>query len=130
MTTLNFLKRHIQFYFVLSCYIAVYCLSRTICVVGQPYNQLAILEASRGDKLSTVFYYVRSLAVRHPFPVAATNLEKFYSKLVKDGYVLTYLTKPTAFRYQVVNHVFACSSYLFFEGKTFQFISVICNIVL
>ncbi|KAK0065646.1 protein SMG7 [Biomphalaria pfeifferi] len=51
---------------------------------GQPYNQLAILEASRGDKLSTVFYYVRSLAVRHPFPVAATNLEKFYSKLIKD----------------------------------------------
>ncbi|XP_012945114.1 ankyrin repeat and KH domain-containing protein mask [Aplysia californica] len=51
---------------------------------GQPYNQLAILEASKGDKLSTVFYYVRSLAVRHPFPVAATNLEKFYSKLIKD----------------------------------------------
>ncbi|CAG5136359.1 unnamed protein product, partial [Candidula unifasciata] len=51
---------------------------------GQPYNQLAILEASRGDKLSTVFYYIRSLAVRHPFPVAATNLEKFYSKLIKD----------------------------------------------
>lgn len=62
-------------------------------IIGQPYNQLAILEASRGDKLSTVFYYIRSLAVRHPFPVAATNLEKFYSKLIKDTYV--YYCLPT-----------------------------------
>ncbi|CAE1298903.1 SMG7 [Acanthosepion pharaonis] len=52
---------------------------------GQPYNQLAILEAARGNKLTTVFYYIRSLAVRHPFPVAATNLEKFYGKLAKDS---------------------------------------------
>ncbi|GAB1607750.1 protein SMG7 isoform X1 [Argonauta hians] len=52
---------------------------------GQPYNQLAILEAARGNKLTTVFYYIRSLAVRHPFPVAATNLEKFYTKLAKDS---------------------------------------------
>ncbi|XP_064649386.1 nonsense-mediated mRNA decay factor SMG7-like [Lineus longissimus] len=51
---------------------------------GQPYNQLAILEAAKGSKLSTVFYYVRSLAVKHPFPVAATNLEKFYSKITKE----------------------------------------------
>ncbi|KAL3871786.1 hypothetical protein ACJMK2_039762 [Sinanodonta woodiana] len=51
---------------------------------GQPYNQLAILEAAKGNKLSTVFYYIRSLAVKVPFPVAATNLEKLYSKLAKD----------------------------------------------
>ncbi|KAL8567088.1 hypothetical protein ACOMHN_027515 [Nucella lapillus] len=51
---------------------------------GQPYNQLAILEVNRNNKLSSVFYYVRSLAVRHPFPAAATNLEKFYTKLTKD----------------------------------------------
>ncbi|XP_052246547.1 nonsense-mediated mRNA decay factor SMG7-like isoform X17 [Dreissena polymorpha] len=51
---------------------------------GQPYNQLAILEASKGNKLSTVFYYIRSLAVKVPFSVAATNLEKLYSKLTKD----------------------------------------------
>ncbi|XP_050415478.2 nonsense-mediated mRNA decay factor SMG7 [Patella vulgata] len=51
---------------------------------GQPYNQMAILEAARGNKLLTVFYYIRSLDVRHPFPVAATNLEKFYTKLAKD----------------------------------------------
>ncbi|XP_052789309.1 nonsense-mediated mRNA decay factor SMG7-like [Mya arenaria] len=51
---------------------------------GQPYNQLAILEASKGNKLSTVFYYIRSLAVKVPFSVAATNLEKLYAKLTKD----------------------------------------------
>ena len=52
---------------------------------GQPYNQLAILEAAKGNKLATVFYYIRSIAVKHPFPAASTNLEKFYSKLTKDG---------------------------------------------
>ncbi|KAK0172413.1 hypothetical protein PV328_005730 [Microctonus aethiopoides] len=46
---------------------------------GQPYNQLALLEASRGDKLGTVFYYVRSVAVKHPFPVALANLAKTLS---------------------------------------------------
>jgi len=54
--------------------------------VGQPYNQLAILEAAKGNKLSTVFYYVRSIAVKHPFPVAATNLAKLYTKISSDRY--------------------------------------------
>lgn len=67
---------------------------------GQPYNQLAILEVNRNNKLSSVFYYVRSLAVRHPFPVAATNLEKFYSKLIKDTWVhlLSYPTNKGPWR--------------------------------
>ena len=56
----------------------------TVSLTGQPYNQLAIVEAAYGNKLSTVFYYIRSLAVRHPFPVAATNLEKLYIKISKD----------------------------------------------
>ncbi len=51
---------------------------------GQPYNQQAILEAAKGNKLSTVFYYIRSIAVKHPFPVASTNLEKFYVKISKE----------------------------------------------
>ena len=51
---------------------------------GQPYNQLAILETAKGNKLSTVFFYIRSIAVKHPFPVAATNLEKLYAKLSRD----------------------------------------------
>lgn len=52
---------------------------------GQPYNQLALLEASRGDRLSTVFHYVRSVAVRHFFPAAATNLSRTLNKSAEEG---------------------------------------------
>ncbi|CAH1787464.1 unnamed protein product [Owenia fusiformis] len=52
---------------------------------GQPYNQLAILEAAKTHKLGTVFYHIRSIGVRHPFLVAGTNLEKFYSKIIKES---------------------------------------------
>lgn len=51
---------------------------------GQPYNQLALLEASRGDRLSTVFHYVRSVAVRHCFPAAATNLSRTLNKSAEE----------------------------------------------
>ncbi|XP_076232066.1 uncharacterized protein LOC143177786 [Calliopsis andreniformis] len=51
---------------------------------GQPYNQLALLEASRGNKLGTVFHYARSVAVKHPFPVATTNLAKTLSSALND----------------------------------------------
>lgn len=51
---------------------------------GQPYNQLALLEASRGDKLGTVFHYTRSVTVKHPFPVAAANLIKTLSSALND----------------------------------------------
>ncbi|XP_054706212.1 nonsense-mediated mRNA decay factor SMG7-like isoform X2 [Uloborus diversus] len=52
---------------------------------GQPYNQLALLEAASGEKLSTVFFYVRSLSVQHPFPLAATNLQNLFSKMSSDS---------------------------------------------
>ncbi|XP_012278200.1 protein SMG7 [Orussus abietinus] len=52
---------------------------------GQPYNQLALLEASRGDKLGTVFHYARSVAVKHPFPVATANLAKTLSSALNDS---------------------------------------------
>ncbi|KAK2581218.1 hypothetical protein KPH14_008016 [Odynerus spinipes] len=51
---------------------------------GQPYNQLALLEASRGDKLGTVFHYARSVTVKHPFPVATANLAKTLSSALND----------------------------------------------
>ena len=53
--------------------------------LGQPYNQLAILEAAKGNKLSTIFYYVRATAVKYPFSVASTNMEKLLQKLAKDS---------------------------------------------
>lgn len=46
---------------------------------GHPYNQLALLETSQGDKLSTVFQYVRGIAVKNPFPAAISNLTKTLS---------------------------------------------------
>ena len=50
--------------------------------LGQPYNQLGILyETSRTNQLSTAFYYIRSIAVRYTFPLAATNLDNFFRKL-------------------------------------------------
>ncbi|KAG5312350.1 SMG7 protein, partial [Acromyrmex insinuator] len=51
---------------------------------GQPYNQLALLEASRGNKLGTVFHYARSVAVKHPFPVATANLATTLSSALND----------------------------------------------
>ncbi|ESN91761.1 hypothetical protein HELRODRAFT_96415 [Helobdella robusta] len=53
---------------------------------GQPYNQLAILEVQRGNKLSAVFYHMRGLALIHPFPVSEVNLMKFFNKISKDSY--------------------------------------------
>ncbi|EEB12909.1 smg-7, putative [Pediculus humanus corporis] len=66
---------------------------------GQPYNQLAILEASRGDKLSTVYHYVRSVALRHPFPVASTNLSRTLNKHAEEVIKLESHTKLSCTEY-------------------------------
>lgn len=51
--------------------------------LGHPYNQLGILfETSRTNQLSTVFYYIRSISTRYTFPLASTNLENFFHKLI------------------------------------------------
>lgn len=57
------------------------CLS--VSPAGQPYNQLAILASSKGDHLTTIFYYCRSIAVKFPFPAASTNLQKALSKALE-----------------------------------------------
>lgn len=54
--------------------------SARVSPAGQPYNQLAILASSKGDHLTTIFYYCRSIAVKFPFPAASTNLQKALSK--------------------------------------------------
>ncbi|XP_043475268.1 protein SMG7-like [Leptopilina heterotoma] len=70
---------------------------------GQPYNQLALLEASRGDKLGTVFHYARSIAVKHPFPVATTNLAKTLSSVMNDtSFNINGKTKLTSQEYLLV----------------------------
>lgn len=70
---------------------------------GQPYNQLALLEASRGDKLGTVFHYARSVAVKHPFPAAASNLAMTLSTALNDkSFNIDGKTKLTSQEYVVV----------------------------
>ncbi|KAL1506185.1 hypothetical protein ABEB36_005592 [Hypothenemus hampei] len=72
---------------------------------GHPYNQLALLEASQGDKLSTVFYYIRGICVKNPFPASGTNLlnvlnstidkesplEKIHTKMNVNEYIQLFL---------------------------------------
>ncbi|KAF7286748.1 hypothetical protein GWI33_004371 [Rhynchophorus ferrugineus] len=72
---------------------------------GHPYNQLALLEASQGDKLSTVFYYIRGICVKNPFPASTTNLmsiltaaidkespfEKIQTKMTVNEYIQLFL---------------------------------------
>ncbi|RLU21158.1 hypothetical protein DMN91_005531 [Ooceraea biroi] len=70
---------------------------------GQPYNQLALLEASRGDKLGTVFHYARSVAVKHPFPAAASNLAMILSTALNDkSFNIDGKTKLSSQEYVVV----------------------------
>ncbi len=51
---------------------------------GQAYNQLALLEANRGARLGAVFFYVRSVALKYPFPAAATNLDKLLARIAEE----------------------------------------------
>jgi protein SMG7 len=50
---------------------------------GQPYNQLAILASGQSDMLSTVFFYLRAIYVKCPFPGSKTNLERTLDKVLK-----------------------------------------------
>lgn len=56
---------------------------RIVPYLGQSYNQLGILfETMRTSQMAAVFYYIRSIAIRYTFPLASTNLENFYLKLI------------------------------------------------
>lgn len=67
---------------------------------GHPYNQLALLEASQGDKLSTVFYYIRGICVKNPFPASTTNLMSVLSSAIdKDSPSEKIQTKMTVNEY-------------------------------
>ncbi|XP_045541947.1 protein SMG7-like [Papilio machaon] len=55
---------------------------------GQPYNQLALVAWRRGRRLAAVYWHVRSLLVRAPFPPAPVNLARTLeaaSRDVKEG---------------------------------------------
>lgn len=80
---------------------------------GHPYNQIALLEAASGEKLSAVFFHVRSLALQHPFPAAATNLSKLYSKMVSDVSASIGKTKMTPYEYTTAFLQFHAHIYLY-----------------
>ena len=48
---------------------------------GQAYNQIALLEGNKGNKLSAAFFYARSIALNYPFPSAAANLNKLFASM-------------------------------------------------
>ncbi|XP_066975128.1 nonsense-mediated mRNA decay factor SMG7-like isoform X4 [Macrobrachium rosenbergii] len=52
---------------------------------GHPYNQLALLEAGRGNRLAAVALYVRAMCVPCPFPGAPANLTQTLSKLLSTS---------------------------------------------
>ena len=49
---------------------------------GHAYNQLALLEVSKGQNLNAIFFYIRALALKCPFPAASANLDKMYNKIL------------------------------------------------
>lgn len=52
---------------------------------GQPYNQLALLATQYGDRISPLYYYIRSVTVRTPFVAGAQNLSRLYSRLASKS---------------------------------------------
>lgn len=52
---------------------------------GHSYNQLALLEmSSKGCQLTAVFFYIRAIALKTPFPAAASNLSRMYNKILSS----------------------------------------------
>ncbi len=85
---------------------------------GQAYNQLALLHANRGDHLGAVFFYVRSLALKYPFPAAATNLAKLFSRLQEqEGEVKKEGEKSSAANSKLTVEEF-CAGALHFNALT------------
>ena len=47
-------------------------------------QQLCLFPLLQGNKLATAYHYIRSMAVKHPFPAAELNLHKFYERISKE----------------------------------------------
>ncbi|KAJ2946700.1 hypothetical protein O0L34_g12758 [Tuta absoluta] len=52
---------------------------------GQPYNQLALVAWRRGRRLGAIYWHVRSLMVRAPFPPAPANLARTLQAAASAG---------------------------------------------
>ena len=52
---------------------------------GQAYNQIALLHANTENKLSSIYYYIRSIALKQPFPAASSNLSKMFASISSNS---------------------------------------------
>ena len=91
---------------------------------GQPYNQIAILEASRGNKLSAVYFYVRAICLKYPFPAASTNLSKMLGKLMTQD-----TDKPGKMTIQMFISMFLKLHGLLHHAEKLRQVVKICNVL-
>ncbi|KAJ3322719.1 hypothetical protein HDV06_002770 [Boothiomyces sp. JEL0866] len=54
--------------------------------VGNPFNQLAVLDTYESREISAVEMYFRSLVVENPFPTAKDNLKVMFQKIKQKNY--------------------------------------------
>lgn len=54
--------------------------------VGNPFNQLAVLDTYESKEISAVEMYFRSLVVESPFPTAKDNLKVMFQKIKQKQY--------------------------------------------
>ncbi|KAJ3273788.1 hypothetical protein HDV01_003915 [Terramyces sp. JEL0728] len=52
--------------------------------VGNPFNQLAVLDTYESKDISAIEMYFRSLVVENPFPTARDNLKVMFQKIKKN----------------------------------------------
>lgn len=83
---------------------------------GHPYNQLALLEAGRGNRLAAVALYVRAMCVPCPFPGAPANLTQTLTKLLStcSSRELSGSTRVTGEEY--TNLFLQCHAQLYLHG--------------
>ncbi|ROT80672.1 putative protein SMG7-like [Penaeus vannamei] len=81
---------------------------------GHPYNQLALLEAGRGNRLAAVALYVRAMCVPCPFPGAPANLTQTLSKLLASSRDLSGSCRVTSDEYTSL--FLQCHAQLYLNG--------------
>ncbi|CAD5125929.1 DgyrCDS14110 [Dimorphilus gyrociliatus] len=50
---------------------------------GKPHHQLAVISLQKNNELLTMFYYIRALAIRHPFPTVEDKITHMFHSI--DG---------------------------------------------
>lgn len=53
-------------------------------MLGNPFNQLAVISVEIGDTFDAIYHYHRALAVSQPFKSAGQNLQRSLDKARRD----------------------------------------------